>query len=259
MESKDVIYKKYQDIFDFTEGVIEKTPGIFSGQKDDTLEKQITIYHLARANYLLDATKILCNQGYVIEALVLIRSLVNLYINLKWLTSGDSSQRMERYADFEVIFKKKKFEIGKKYSRHKEKNQKINSFPHENSFKEVINKYGLKSNIIKGPIQWSGKSIYQMAKDVGLTLDYELIYSQLSSIEHTCPSSAREYLGKIPEGNTILNIGPRDKDISGEMLTAIDYLFKVREVALKVFDLDFEERSKEIEEFNKLQEKYLVR
>lgn len=97
---------KYQNLFDFTKGTIDESINFVVGERANTLEIQVTLFHFARAAYLLDAIYRLCIQGLATVAMVKLRSLLNLYVNIKWLTTGDTQKSFEIFVDFEVVFKK---------------------------------------------------------------------------------------------------------------------------------------------------------
>ena len=115
MKSATLLSKKYKELFNFTRKAIEESLNFLEGENANTVERQITLLHFARAAYLLDAIYRLALQGLATEAMVILRSLLNLYINIKWLTKGDSKKLFERYADFEVVYRKLAIEDVIKY------------------------------------------------------------------------------------------------------------------------------------------------
>jgi hypothetical protein len=248
------LYKKYEDLFDFAIDAVEKSLEIVIGQNLDTLEKAVTLFHYIRASYLLEAINKLCVEGLATEAMVILRSLLNLYINIKWLTSGDSKKRFEKFADFEVVFKKsvidKILEFGDIQDEIKDDDPAI----HDDAFKKVKEKYNLKKG--RDFYKWSGKSIFQMAKDVNLEKEYQIIYGRLSSTEHTGPESVREYLDDSDIGKIIVRKGPRDENIDMVLLTSLDYYFNVKVIMHKIFYLDWSDKTKLEQEVTALKKKY---
>ena len=90
-----------------------KTVRLLTLEKESasTLPKQVVFFHYVKALSLLDAIQILTQKNKTNEAEIILRSLLNLFINLKWLTLTDSDKRMQRYADFEIISKKRKMDL----------------------------------------------------------------------------------------------------------------------------------------------------
>lgn len=255
MNETDVMARKHRDLFDFTEATIGKEP-FLAGQNANSLARQVTLFHLVRAGYLLEATYTLSTHGLATEAMVILRSLLNLYINIKWLTSAEVVQRFERFADFEVIFKKLAIQTvidnGNIWDEIKDENLTV----HDQAFESVKKKYGLTKK--KDCFNWSGKSVFKMASEKGVDLakEYQVIYGQLSSIEHTGPESAGHYLDDSKQGTTVIKAGPRDENIDLVLITALEYYFQVRKIAHTIFEVQWTTIKKDWEEFSKIKSKY---
>jgi hypothetical protein len=106
MKATDLLAKKYGDLFGIARMTIDEGPSLLVGQNANSLAKQVTLFHFVRAGYLLKAIYTLATHGLATEAMVILRSFLNLYINIMWLTATDVARRFERFADFEVVFKK---------------------------------------------------------------------------------------------------------------------------------------------------------
>jgi hypothetical protein len=240
--------QRYQDLFGFTEKTVKKSRNFLVGEKPDTLGKKITLFHFARAAYLLDAIYRLCNQGFATEAMVILRSLLNLYINIKWLTSSNTAERLERFVDFGAVYEA--LALDRLAER---RGLKANFHPHR-EFELVKKKYGLKRR--SDFFRWSGKSIKQMAKDVNLDSEYDGVYSHLSAIEHTGPESAADYV-EHPQGKILIKAGPRDNNIRLVLLTALKYYFFVEGITRGIFGADCSPLEKDTQEWSVLSIKYL--
>ncbi|MEW6669680.1 MAG: DUF5677 domain-containing protein [Thermodesulfobacteriota bacterium] len=256
MNTIEVTASKYSDLFDFAKTAIDETPKFLTGENANTTAKQVTLLHLVRAGYLLDATYRLCTQGLATEAMVILRSLLNLFIDLKWMTSNDAAQRFQRYADFEVVFNKLTMQTiidqGGIWDDIKDDDLTI----HDPGFESIKQKYCLKKK--KDFLNWSGNTIFMMASEKGVDLekDYRIIYGRLSSIEHTGPDCVRQYLDDSEKGVTKIKAGPRDENIDLVLVTALGYYFDVKAIAHNVFHLDWPNIHTHREEFSNLQRKY---
>lgn len=256
MNTADVLSQKYEDLFDLTKSTIDRGPAFLIGQNGNTIAKQVTLFHLVRAGYLLEATYALCSQGFATEAMVILRSLLNLYINLKWLTSTDFEQRFQRFADFEVVFKKLAMQAvidhGGIWDVIKDENLTI----HDQDFERVKKKYNLTKK--EDFFNWSGKSILRMASEKGVDLEkeYRIIYGHLSSIEHTGPESVRQYLDDSEKGTTTIKAGARDENIDLVLITALGYYLHVKAIAHTIFDVEWADLEKDKEAFLKIRNKY---
>jgi hypothetical protein len=97
-----------------------------------------------------------------------------------------------------------------------------------------------------------------MAKepDVNLKKEYDSIYSQLSSIEHTGPESARYYLDDSHKGYTGIKLGPKDENIPLVLITSLEYYFDVKAIILDVFNIEWQKLEEVKSDFSNLREKY---
>lgn len=256
MTTIDVIARKYRDLFDSAKAAIDEGSTFLTGQNANTTARQVTLLHVVRAGYLLEATYTLCAHGLATEAMVVLRSLLNLYINLKWMTSTDVAQRFQRFADFEAVFKKLAMQTiidqGDIWDEIKDDNLTI----HDQRFESIKKKYSLTKE--RGFLNWSGKSISKMASEKGVDLEkeYRLIYGSLSSIEHTGPESVRHYLDDSEKGITKIKTGPRDENIDLVLLSALGYYFDVKAIAHNIFELEWPNIEANKEPFFSLQRKY---
>ena len=100
--AKEILYKRFGELFQFIERTLDTASDAVTGQRIDSLEKAVVLYHYVRSLRLLRGIYTLCESGNGTEAAILLRSLVNLYINLKWLTQEDAENRMTRFAEFDV-------------------------------------------------------------------------------------------------------------------------------------------------------------
>jgi hypothetical protein len=239
MIAPPLLLRKYEDLFLLAKTAIDEGGSFLVGQNANSLAKQITLFHFARTGYLLQAIYTLAIHGLATEAMVILRSLLNLFINIKWLTSANTVYRFERFADFEIVFKKLAMQTIVDHGDIWEEIKNDNLSVHDNDFEAIRKKYNLKRK--KDFFNWSGKSIFKMASEPGVDLekDYKIIYGRLSSIEHTGPESVRQYLDGSEKGITTIKVGPRDENIDLVLITAIEYYFHVKEITHSIFDIEW--------------------
>lgn len=250
MNKHNALARKYGDLFDFTKAVIDERLIFLAGQNANVTKEQVTLFHLVRAGCLLEAIHTLVTHGLATEAMVILRSLLNLYINLKWLTSTDTDQRFQRYADFEIVYRKLSMEnIDQGDIPDKIKNENLTVL--NQRFEAVKKKYYLTKK--RDLFNWSGMSIFKMASERGVDLkkEYQVIYGQLSSIEHTGPESIREYLDDSREGVTV-KASPRDENIDLVLITALEYYFQVKAITHNIFEVEWTDLEKVKKEFLKI-------
>jgi len=68
MNAADVLARKYGDLFDFTNIAINEGPTFLAGRNANSVARKVTLFHLVRAGYLLEATYTLCSHGLATEA-----------------------------------------------------------------------------------------------------------------------------------------------------------------------------------------------
>ncbi|MFA5007954.1 MAG: DUF5677 domain-containing protein [Candidatus Omnitrophota bacterium] len=218
----------------------------------DTRAKQITFFHYIKAISLLDTIQILCRENKANESGIILRSLLNLYINIKWLTLKDINYRMKRYADFEIISKKIKMALAD--AKPDDELEKDKSVELNKKFNEIVAKYKLNAQNWKDLTRWSGKSIREMARDVCLLNDYEKIYSYLSFEEHTDPSTVRNHIDRSASVIFPKIANPDDFRIALIIWTALSYYYEIEKIISNIFMVSFSEEHPNLKE---LANKYL--
>lgn len=256
MKPDHYLLEKYGDLFDFAQKAIEEDAEFLIGHNANSVQRQVTLLHFVRASYLLEAIYALVTQGLAREAMVILRSLLNLFINIKWLNTGDTKKRFERFADFEVVFKKLALrEIvahGDIWDQIKNENIDV----HDKDFQSVKNKYNLQKS--KDFFNWSGKSIFKMASEEGVDMEkqYRIIYGMLSAIEHTGPGSIGHYLDHSQKGITQIKAGPRDENIDLVLITALEYYFHLKAIVHNIFGVEWATFESDQEAFLGIRRKY---
>ncbi len=254
---KNYLYNKYSDIFSLADEIVSKGPVPLKEKNVDSLAEKITLFHYARALYLLESIKILCSEGYATEAMIILRSLFNLFINIRWLTSKDIKYcdikyRMERFADYDVIFRKKHQDNIIKFCSGVINKDESTFFDKE--FARIKKKYPKEKNF--DPRFWSGRSIFEMASEVSLESEYRILYSQLSELEHTGPSSKNKYIDFSEKGKMKIKTGPRDLDITIVLLTALTYFIDINAITHTIFKLKLYDLEKYKKDLNALKNIY---
>ena len=97
------IHRQYKDLFDFALEVVKRNGTHADQWRAFDLEAAVVLYHFGKGVNLLEATRRLCLDGFGREAIATSRSLLNILINLRWLTKpGVSSKRIQKFTDHEV-------------------------------------------------------------------------------------------------------------------------------------------------------------
>ena len=178
---------------------------------------------------------ILCKQGFGVEASLILRAQLNNLIALNYIAKDD--KRAIRYAEFESVFRKHGLDLLQtSKTLEKEKKEELRKLDEElsESIDQIRSKYGLKN---PRPMDWPGCRIKKMAEDVGMDNDYNLVYGQLSELEHSGPGSVQRY-AKIEGSDVVLEPGPSEEMIEIVLFTSFRYMFKMLEKTNEIVGLN---------------------
>jgi hypothetical protein len=139
--------------------------------------------------------------GYIVD-----RSIFEVLINARYI-SKEPKTRSKQYIEYDKIIKKKKLD---NFRKHRGTNDSswhefINSAlvyeleprmeTTEDEYKKVESQYMHSRNGRKIPFEnWAGKKIRDMAIEVNHEIEYDLLYSELSSFVHTNVRLADQFL-----------------------------------------------------------------
>lgn len=168
-------------------------------------ETMVIHYHGARALGLLRAIHSLVKSTLPREALVLNRSLLNLLIDLAWLTGGYAPARLHWFADCEVLTRRSQIDALLRMGDISEEQYEKDIEVLKPGWDAFCKKYGYYWSDKQPPSKWA-KPIKELAYDLKehpiwkfLWRDYESSYRYLSASEHTDPRAALHYLDKDSE------------------------------------------------------------
>ena len=251
---------QYGDLFEFAIDVVKRNQAIAGKWRPSDVETAVVLYHFSRGVNLLEATRRLCLDGFAREAISPSRSLLNILINIRWLTkSGVSTKRIKKFTDHEVTSKANMAMTLIKWDPEiteelKQGHRAIIREAREDAKRREIpeGKDGLYPNWHPG--------IRTMAKDVGLLSEYHITYARLSQTEHTDPQRVREYVEAQPsESLMTAMVGPCDAYALVVMMDSIRYFLNVKRDAARFLELNQRETERlkhEIDEFSRVREKY---
>lgn len=182
--------------------VVDKLARVCDRRITYEIEAAVIQYHGVRALGLLKGIRCLVESDYSREALVLNRSLLNLFIDLAWLTSGYSQVRIQWFVDGEVLTRRAQGDALLRMGKISEAQHRKEVGVYQQEWDEFRKKYGYYWNNQTPPSNWA-PHINDMAYSLSthpdwkfLWKDYEASYRYLSSNEHTDPRAVLEYLEK---------------------------------------------------------------
>jgi len=187
--------------------------------------QQVVCFLFGKACKSYHAIHLLCKGSFGQDAAILVRSLLEILINLFYIAEEESEQRAENFIRYWIIMEKHRLEKCKKRGL-------LNSIQEEN---QIIQKYeeeidrrkkgGIKEKRGK-EYKWSGKSIAQMAREVGLDYHHDVIYWRLSQIAHPNIKGSEYFVSD--QGNDLkIDCGPGKTHIEESFTTAFDFFSQI--------------------------------
>lgn len=163
---------------------------------------------------------LLCKEGLGDQSSILLRVLLELLINMKYI--GDDENKAKRFADYEFAARKKQLNVVEKHSSLVGINVLESWLKNKPGIETGFNRF--KQDYITDRRQlesWSGKKISQIAKDSEMEKDYDLVYKYMSLLVHSSPGIAQRYM----ETGTKLRLkpGPREDLIYKLLLSGCSY------------------------------------
>lgn len=209
-------------------------------------EKALVCLFLGKAYKTHQAITKLARSGFGEDAAILARSLLNLVINALWIHQNPSV-RVSAYIDFDTVLRAR---LGRKIiqnpsllgSQFQNRLSGIKSTQPqlEAEEKKAITKHGYKRGV------WSGKTIRDMAEDVGHINAYDSAYTLMSNLEHSNATSTDAYITEGPDGLTI-GVAPGPNYVRESLATAHHLLLLIARLADRILELGIATELKEAE------------
>jgi len=186
----------------------------------------VCLFHVQRSSDLLKSIVMLCRGNHQIDAKILLRSFLNLYINLAWIVNEDEDARFTRYADHEPVFKKQIYDSTMPYIRANSDHDLARQEQAVRAANALKKYWGYDAD--KRVKSWTNKTLAAMAEDLELRWEYNVLYRYLSEIEHAGASAVCEYELDIGREASLI---PIVKDTEFVMVMAIDLYLDTKAIA----------------------------
>ncbi|MCL5409688.1 MAG: DUF5677 domain-containing protein [Patescibacteria group bacterium] len=197
--------------------------------------KTLLFLQVTKLHTSIAAVLELVKKGYGMDAMIVVRSMLNNLISCKWIMYFKSKTRAKRFIQYNTVLRKRFLAVALKYPEQKSHFLKVLVDEKEinSSYKKIEKKF-------KDRYSWSDKKIWRMAKDVGLNWDYDFIYNLASSLEHSDINSLNEYLAGIDHANKrfVFIGGPTPRYVMESGITSIKYMGEGLELFIKKFQLN---------------------
>lgn len=192
------------------------------------------------------ATKILCEQGYGPDALILCRTLLELVFNMLFIQEKDSVKRAEMFTEFEWVVKMQGWEresVASESSKTKIEIEKAKELGIDKKIAEnylnTLKKYPHFKKNYYSPFGWTDEKPDEIAKRFNMFYYYRIVYWMASHFSHTTANSLASYV-KIDDetGERKVIIGPSDDLIQPTLRTSSILMLRVLEITDKVLQLN---------------------
>ncbi|HWZ23471.1 MAG TPA: DUF5677 domain-containing protein, partial [Cytophagaceae bacterium] len=155
------------------------------------LHKTVFLYLITTVMQRFNSIRILCTEGYGQCSLIILRSMLESLISAKYIILDEkvANERAERFEEYRWVEMRKHLKYWKTEDVHNKELAKT-ILSRETEVIDNFNKF--KERFIKNNKElstWSGNSIEDMARDVGMLADYNSVYRLC------CNSSHPSFLG----------------------------------------------------------------
>lgn len=229
--------RKYSLYFDVAERLLgtardmaQDRPVVFHEAFDG-----LAAFFFAKSYKTFAAIVLLARKGFGEDAAVLSRGLVENTTNLLYIAE-EPETRAELYLDYEYVARNRY--ISMLESAGAFDSAAGASSPARGRLRQLYE--SVKSNYPNENL-WSGKSIRQMADEVGLTSHYLFAYKYFSDMAHAAPTTVTQVLEPgEQEGLVDIAFGPNEAFVSEALIWSCDLFWRVLAKNNEVFVLEFE-------------------
>jgi hypothetical protein len=192
---------------------------------------------LTKATKTHRATMILCKEGYGEDASILVRTILDMLINLKYMLSFSDDIMIDRYFRYDDVIRLQMYESAiasnekvKELFEERERKPKPNDETLTQVRKRAVEAkeaYGYKGG-------WANLNLSDMAGRVGLAHLYSRIFKLYSQSVHAAPRVFNDYATRQVDGGYFLDYNPSDKNIDHVLVGVFDTLSQILSLYCKV-------------------------
>lgn len=207
----------------------------------DSDEKCLMAVFLAKACKTHQAVVLLAKSGYGEDAAILNRSLLNLLINARWIYK-DPQERIPAYVDYDLVLKAR---LNRKIAENptllgkaqhlapefKRQQSKLDEAKNEATQRHNFNRHG-----------WSGRTLRDMAAELGMITDYDSGYTLTSELEHSSVGAVSDYANMTADGTFQVSGGPSTNWVLESLGFAPLLLIAIAKLADPILELEIAEQ-----------------
>ena len=153
-----------------------------------------------------EAMELLIQHNLGQEAGMMLRSIFEAMVNAIWIAQ-DLENRLKRFHAYQFFSAQKYQKLGQKLYGVSKTEESAAEDEAEQSLRQKAEEEGwrdLPHWIFKNGVYWSGKSLYNMAVEIGMEKGYDTVYRVYSEVVHVSVASGSEYFSQGDDGVTTI-------------------------------------------------------
>lgn len=209
--------------------------------------KKSSLYFFVAAFKSFSAIHILCREGYGQDSSVVLRSLMENLISLKYILIGDRknrNERAERFVEYRWVELKRLIDYWENHAFNDALKEKVMSKKEEVYETAAAFKKRYKAKDLS---TWAGISIRKMAEEVYMLEEYLLAYRLCCSFSHPSFIGLLERTDRVGD-DVMFSSNPSFRGIIEDMKSAISFMMQFLILFDKIFDLKMTSEIKAFEE-----------
>lgn len=169
--------------------------------------KYMPLLHFAlQATKKHEAMEFLIQHNLGQEAGMMLRSMFEAMVNAIWIAQ-DLENRLKRFHAYQFFSAQKYQKLGQKLHGVSQTEESAAEEEAEKSLRQKAEEEGwrdLPNWNFKSGVYWSGKSLYDMAVEIGMEKGYNTVYRIYSEVVHVGLASGSEYFSQSDDGVTTI-------------------------------------------------------
>lgn len=239
---EEKLYVDFRTLFDLNVSFFRRLGDIID-QKMNTVELKTDLHWsinflFYRSYRLYWTTLILCGKGFGPEASILLRSLMEATVNMRWITEQNPEKRAALYRGYADVARKRLYD---KYDKHGIFRKLTDAETESIESRQEIEKlYEEVKDDYREERFWAPKNIRSRAQEVGADYDWEFYYWYFSFFVHSSAVCQFEHL-RLAGTEAAFIIGPSRSMVQDVLQLSYKYMLMALNVWNAVFELGLDD------------------
>jgi Family of unknown function (DUF5677) len=185
----------------------------------------LVIFAATKASKTHSSILVLCRRGAGEDAAIILRSMFELALDVKYISADASGDRAERWLDYDWV---NRYEVRIDKRRLDNVSLSETELEIEKQAQRVQSKWGFwrkrKDGRLVAPQDWSGESTFRLAQLVEWEEHYHTVFRLCSNLAHSATRTANDYVSSEADGSLQLHVGPSTNYVTPVLYSAGAYL-----------------------------------